>query len=114
MQGSYRTTPYNTAPVVVGETYRASVNVRSFWAGIYFYVGIQWYTAGGAIIDTDSSIDINQPFGLPLGTTEWVNGTWEAVAPALAAFAAVQVVLVENDGAHPHYIDAVSLRHVGP
>jgi len=107
--GSYRTTPYNTAAVTVGETYRASAYVRSFWAGIYFFVGIQWYTSGGATISTDQG----GPFGLPLGTTEWVNGTHEAVAPATAAFAAVQVQLVENVGTNPHYIDAVSLRHVG-
>lgn len=109
IQGSYRTKPYNVAAVTVGQTYRASAYVRSFWASVYFFVSIEWLTSGGASISFTSG----GPFGLPMGTTEWVNGTIEGVAPGTAAFARVQVAVVENDGTHPHYIDAVSLRHVG-
>jgi hypothetical protein len=109
IQGSYRTTPYNTAAVTVGEIYRASAYVRSYWSSVYFYVAIEWVTSGGANI----SWSTGGPFGLPLGGIEWVNGTVEGVAPATAAYGRVQVQIVENDGAHPHYIDAVSLRHVG-
>lgn len=109
IQGSVTTTPYTTAPVVVGQTYRASAWMRSYWATPYFYVSLVWYASGGSVLSYTSS----GAFGLPLGSTEWQNGTIEGVAPASAAYAGVQVTIVETDVDHPIYIDAVELRHVG-
>lgn len=110
--GALETTPYNVAAVVVGETYRASAWLRSFWGTPYYYVHLNWYTAGGAFLSREPF----GPFGpyFSGGTTEWMQGSIEGVAPATAAFATVEVQIVENaNGGHPVYLDSVELRHVG-
>jgi hypothetical protein len=108
IQGAVATTPYTTAPVVPGQTYRMSAWVRSYFGTVYWLASIRWYNAGGAIISEPQNLVFT------LGVTEWTNGSIEAIAPVGAAYAAAQVYIVENDtGGHPAYIDAVELRHVG-
>ena len=118
------TTPYSTAPVVVGETYRASAWVRSYWGSTYFQCGIWWVDSSGANLPPVGGF-IDGPMvglsgGYPDGVTEWRQVTVEGAAPAGAAYARVAVYVVENGeywiGGYlerPHYIDAVELRHVG-
>jgi hypothetical protein len=109
-----RTTPYNVAAVVVGETYRASAWMRSFWESTYYDLHIEWWTSGGAFI-SETVMGQEQYWGpfLEGGGTEWMQGSIEGVAPATAAFARVEVFVVENDAPHPFYMDSVELRHVG-
>ena len=118
--GTVATTPYNTASVEVGETYRASAWVRSYWGSIYWNVGIRWYNSGGTLISADAGAYIGLVGGYPDGVTEWRQGTAEAVAPVGAAYAAVSVTVYEQGeywiGGYidrPHFIDSAELRHVG-
>jgi hypothetical protein len=108
IQGAVATTPYTTAPVVPGQTYRVSAWVRSYWGTVYWFAQIRWYTSGGSLISQSSQLVFT------LGNTEWTNGSIEDIAPVGAAYAAAEISIVENDsGGHPAYIDAVELRHVG-
>jgi len=109
IQGAVATTPYTTAPVVPGQTYRMSAWVRSYFGSVFWIPAIRWYNAaGGLIADVQGSIVFS------LGVTEWTTGSVELIAPVGAAYAAAEVYIIENDsGGHPAYIDAVELRHVG-
>jgi len=112
IQGSVRTTPYTTVPVVVGQTYRASVWIRDAgWLTDYWFVNLNWHDSGGTILSTIGT----SPFGPYFsGSSEWQQGTIEGVAPASSAYATVEATVVENDsGGHLYFLDAAELRHVG-
>jgi len=112
IQGSVRTTPYTTVPVVVGQTYRASVWVRDAgWLTDYWFVSLNWHDSGGTILSTIQTSAFGPYFS---GSSEWQQGTIEGVAPASSAYATVEAVVVENDsGGHLYFLDAAELRHVG-
>lgn len=109
IQGGIRTTPYTTAAVIPTHTYRASAWVRdAAWLRDYWYVWINFHNAGGTVIS-----QTNGPVFGPLisGSSEWQQGTCEAVAPTGAAYATVELHVVENDdGGHSYWVDAVELR----
>jgi hypothetical protein len=112
IQGALETTPYSTAPVVVGETYRASAWLRNFFGLAYYHVTLKFYTSGGTFLSSFTTPAFGPFFSG--GTTEWMQGSIEGVAPATAAYATVEVTVVEQeDGGHPVYLDSVELRHVG-
>lgn len=112
IQGAIRTTPYTTAAVTPTHTYRASAWIRDAgWLTDYWYIRIFFYNSGGSVIANME----NGPFGpYYSGSAEWQQGTVEAVAPTNAAYAAVELVVVETDSpggsGHVYFVDAVELR----
>jgi hypothetical protein len=112
IQGAIRTTPYTTAAVIPAHTYRASAWIRDAgWLTDYWYIRIFFYNSGGSVISNTE----NGPFGpYYSGSSEWQQGTVEAVAPTNAAYAAVELVVVEthspSGGGHIYFVDAVELR----
>jgi hypothetical protein len=112
IQGGIRTTPYTTAPVVVGETYRASAWTRDAgWLSEWWYVVLNFHNSGGTIVQSYTSGAFGGYF---THSNEWQQGSIEGVAPASAAYATVELTVVENDnGGHIYFVDSVELRHVG-
>jgi hypothetical protein len=101
------TTPVETASVVVGETYRASVY---FVADQVFLaaVVISWRDSDGNEI---SQVQGNTAVIYP--QDGWTQRTAEGVAPANATNPVVRLRVVEPyTNANIHYADAISLRHV--
>ncbi len=105
------TTPYTTAPVVVGSTYRAAGWVSSLDSPYPFYatIRISWRDSGGTELSVTSGSQ----------RTIFAGGGWislnpaTGVAPASAAYAVVRVRIYEWISlGYPHLVDYVSLRLV--
>lgn len=109
--GYLTNSPTTTAPVVVGETYRASAWARNFWGSGSLQVFIDWRNSGGSVLSTIYSDVFGSYYS---GDTEWHQGSVQGVAPASSAYATVTILIVDVYGeSHPHYLDAIELRHVG-
>jgi hypothetical protein len=112
IQGAIRTTPYTTAAVIPTHTYRASAWIRDAgWLTDFWYIALVFYNSGGTVVGYTQS----SPFGPYFsGSYEWQQGVIEEVAPSNAAYAAVELVVVENHSptgtGHVYFVDAVELR----
>lgn len=109
--GEITITPTTTAPVTVGQTYRASAWSKNYWGSGITSVQIKWRNSGGTIIGSASSANFGSYYS---GDTEWHQGTVQDVAPVNTVYATVNIHITDAFGlAKPNYIDAVELRHVG-
>lgn len=109
IHGAIRTTPYTTVPVSPTHKYRASAWVRDAgWLTDYWFVVLNFHDSGGTLVAGTYS----DPFGPYMsGSSEWQQGTVEAVAPTGAVYATVELHVIENDSpGHIYFVDAVELR----
>lgn len=91
-------------PVTAGATYTASAYFRAAATGRTVQVGIHWYTAAGAGINTTLG------GGATDTTSGWTRASVSATAPANAAFAAVVPQVYSTAAFEAHYVDAVMME----
>jgi hypothetical protein len=89
-------------PVVAGRVYTASLWVRPS-AARQLRADILWYTAAGAFISSSAG---TASTGV---VTTWTRHTLTAIAPATAAFAAIQFTSTDATNADTIYLDGLRL-----
>ena len=90
-------------PVVGSTNYAATAAFRAGSTGRTFTLGINWYTAAGALISTSTGT------GVADVTTGWTVATVAATAPSNAAFAGLVVTGASLAASEVHYLDEVGL-----
>lgn len=96
--------PHDIAAVTPGQTYTAIVSIRAATVIRSCSCTISWYTAGGVFISNVAGTAAND------STSAWVQYTSTAVAPATAAFAAVQISVNSTAaGGEVHYADKAAI-----
>lgn len=94
----------NGIPVTEGETFVAEAWFRAATVGRSCQVGVNWYTAGAALISTT--------FGTAVAdtTSGWKRALFAGVAPATAEFAVVICQVVSPGAGEVHYVDDVEFQ----
>lgn len=93
----------SASPVVAGKTYTGSLWVRPS-AARQLRADIVWYTAAGAVISTAPGTAVAG------GVATWQRVSVSGVAPATAAFAAVQYTSTDSTNADTVYLDGVRIE----
>lgn len=100
-------TPSGTSgmPVTAGKSYGAQCSMLTNAGARNFTITLNWYTSGGGLVSSDVS-------PMVLNGTSWMQNTFQATAPATAAFAQIVVTVISPSDLGPHYLDMVRLFEV--
>ena len=93
--------------VTPGETYTGRLSVRSAVTARTATAQIIWYNAAGSVISTSSGT------GAADSAAAWGDRTVTAVAPAAAAFAALDLLITSPALSEVHYMDKLQIRRGG-
>ena len=97
----------NTLGVTAGQTYKASVWVRTAAAGLFFYLQVDWKDAAFAFLSNVFTTPV------VVQTNVWTNLALTATAPALATMG-TPIVGTTATGVQVYYVDQAFLgKNVG-